>query len=402
MTHDSDLADRGADRMAYGARSMPGLGSIAREWAESTPLAGQRIAASLHVTVETAALCSALVAGGAEVTLCASSPFSTQNDIAAVLERDLGVRVFAAYGADDATFAAHQRAAASSRPTIIVDDGGQLTEEYHRDASLASAVIGGTEITSSGVARIRALAAAGTLQYPVFSIDDSSIKQIFDNRHGTGQTTIDGILRATNALIAGSVFVVAGYGWVGRGIAERARGLGADVVVTEADPVRALEARFSGYRVLPMARALAEADIVVTATGVAGVVMADDLRGVRSGILIANAGHFADEIDVAGLREAAVSTREVREHVECFELADGREVLLIAGGGPVGLAVGEANPAAVMDLTFSTQALTIEHLVRTTALPDAAPLAAAIHRVPESVERGVARYALAARGIEID
>jgi adenosylhomocysteinase len=395
---DSSLAPLGRRTIAFAGSRMPVLRDLSAELLVERPLNGLRIAACLHVTTETANVCSALIAAGAEVALCASNPLSTKDEVAAALAADSGVHVYAVRGCDGAAYVEQLDAALEIRPHLVVDDGADLTSRLHAERrDLLPGVVAGTEVTSAGVGRIRNLAREGTLAFPVMPINDAVTKHLFDNRHGTGQNTLDGILRATNTLIAGSVVVVVGYGWCGRGVAARARGLGARVIVCEVDPIKVLEAVLDGFEVQPIADAALEGDVFVTVTGNAGVIRLEHIERMRSGAILCNSGHFDVEIDVAALRAAAVRSEEVRPNAVEYELPNGTTVVLLAEGRLVGQAAAEASPAAVMDLTFATQALTVCHLAAT-----AADLAPGLHPVPPAIEERVARAKIAALGIRHD
>jgi adenosylhomocysteinase len=395
---DPQLADDGRARIDWGARQMPALAAIRERFAAELPLQGVRVGACLHVTTETANLLRVLRAGGADVALCASNPLSTQDDVAAALA-DEGIAVFARSGVDRATYDGHVDAVLDTRPTVLLDDGCDLVEAVHtRRRGALDGVVGGCEDTPTGVVRLRAMAAEGVLRFPVVDVSDTDIRRMFDSRHGTGQSTIEAILWATNLLLAGRTVVVAGFGAAGRGVAERARGLGAEVVVTEVDPVRALDARMHGYRVLPMLEAAALADVLVTVTGNRSVVRREHLEALKDGAVLANAGHFDVEIDLGALAELAVSrVRSVRPHTDEYAFADGRRVLLLAEGRVVNLAAAEGSPPTAMDLAFATQALTVEWL--TGAAPTLAP---AVHAVPAHLDRQAATVELAAMGVTID
>jgi adenosylhomocysteinase len=398
LLKDPDLAPEGLRKIDFAASRMPVLAAVAGELARTRPLAGQRIAACLHVTTETANLCRALVAGGAELALCASNPLSTKDDVAAAIHDELGAAVFAVHGADRATFYRQVEGVLAGRPTLIVDDGADLTATIHtRRRDLLAGIAGGTEVTSTGVLRARNMAGEGALAYPLVAVNDAATKHLFDNRYGTGQSTIDGILRATNVLLAGKVFVVVGYGWCGRGVASRARGMGARVVVCEVDPLRALEAVMEGFQVLPVAEAARVGDLFVTVTGNRDVLTLDHLAAMRPGAIVANAGHFDLEVDVAGLRAAATAATEVRPGAVAYSLPGGDRVIVLAEGRLVGQSCAEAHPAEVMDLTFATQALAVEHLV---AAGDG--LGPGVHPVPAAVDERVARHKLAALGVRCD
>jgi adenosylhomocysteinase len=394
---DPGLAEEGERRIEWAGNDMAVLTGIAARFARERPLAGVRVAACLHVTTETARLVRTLIAGGAEVRLCASNPLSTQDDVAAALVAHDAVPVFAARGENTDDYYRNIDAALAGGPQITLDDGADLIGRLHGpQAALLAGVVGGMEETTTGVMRLRAMAAAGALRYPVIAVNDAQSKHFFDNRYGTGQSTLDGILRATNVLLAGKTFTVAGYGWCGRGIALRARGLGAQVIVTEVDSLRALEALMDGYRVMPLAEAAGVSDFVVTATGDRDVVDEGHFGRLKDGCVLANAGHFDVEVNVAALRRLAVQTHRPRAHVEEFRLRDGRRLRLLAEGRLVNLAAAEGHPSAVMDMSFANQALCAEHLVRHPGL------GAGVHDVPPEIDREVARLKLAAMGVAID
>ncbi|MGK4580982.1 adenosylhomocysteinase [Kitasatospora sp. HPMI-4] len=398
MLRDPLLADAGKLKIDYSASRMPVLAALTERFAESKPFLGQRIAACLHVTTETANMCKALVAGGAELALCASNPLSTKDDVAASIQRDLGAEVFAIRGCDRDTFYKQVQGVLGIRPTIIVDDGADLTTKIHNDhPELLENIIGGTEVTSTGVLRIRNMAKDGALRYPVLPTNDAATKHLFDNRYGTGQNTIDGILRGTNILLAGSTVVVVGYGWCGRGVAMRARGMGAQVIVTEVDPIRALEAKLDGLQVMTIDQAAPLGDVFVTVTGNRDAITLAHMQRMRSGAVVANSGHFDVEIAVAALAEAAVSRQEIRPNCVEYKLSDGKSILLLAEGRLVGQAAAEAHPAEVMDMTFATQALAVKYLVE-----NAAGLSPDVHEIPRWIENTVAQAKLDAYGIEID
>jgi adenosylhomocysteinase len=398
MLKDPTLAPEGQRKIDFAASRMPVLAAVAEELARTRPLDGVRIAACLHVTTETASLCRALVAGGAELALCASNPLSTKDDVAAAIHQELGAAVFAVHGADRETFHRQVDGVLASRPTLVVDDGADLTATIHtRRRDLLGGIVGGTEVTSTGVLRARNMAREGVLAYPLLAVNDAATKHLFDNRYGTGQSTLDGILRATNVLLAGKVLVVVGYGWCGRGVAARARGMGARVVVCEVDPLKALEAVMEGYQVLPMAEAARAGDVFVTVTGNRDAVTLEHLSVMKPGAIVANAGHFDQEVDVAGLREAATAATEVRPGAVAYTLAGGTRVIVLAEGRLVGQSCAEAHPAEVMDLTFATQALAVEHLVTA-----GGALGPGVHPVPAAVDDRVARHKLAAIGVRCD
>jgi adenosylhomocysteinase len=398
MLKDPTLAPQGRRKVDYAATRMPVLAAVAAELATKRPLAGMRIAACLHVTTETANLCRALHAGGAELALCASNPLSTKDDVAAAIHDELGAAVFAVHGADRETFARQIDAVLDTRPTLLVDDGADLTARLHRDRrDLLGGVLGATEVTSTGVLRARNLAREGALAYPLLAVNDAATKHLFDNRYGTGQSTIDGILRATNILLAGKVLVVVGYGWCGHGVAARARGMGARVVVCEVDPVKALEAVMDGHQVLPVAEAARVGDVFVTVTGNRDAITLEQLRAMKPGAIVCNAGHFDVEVDVPGLRRAATDVTEVRPNAVAYTLPGGGRVVLLAEGRLVGQSAAEASPAEVMDLTFATQALAVAHLATA-----GGTLGPGVHPVPAAIEQRVARHKLAALGVRCD
>ena len=362
---DRGLAAKGVLRIEWAEREMPVLRQIRERFAKERPLEGIRIGACLHVTTETANLMRTLQAGGAQVALCASNPLSTQDDVAAALVVEYGIPTYAIKGEDRDTYYAHMQSVIDSRPQITMDDGADVVGLLHSDrADAVGDVIGGTEETTTGVIRLRSLEADGLLKYPIVAVNEAFTKHLFDNRYGTGQSTLDGVIRATNVLIAGRVFVVAGYGWCGKGLAMRAKGHGADVVVLEVDPLRALEAVMDGFRVMPVADAARIGDIFVTATGDLHVLRREHFEAMKDGAIMANTGHFDVEIDIPALRDYATSTRTVRDFVEEFVLPDGRRVFLLAEGRLVNLSAAEGHPASVMDMSFANQALCAEYMVR--------------------------------------
>lgn len=395
---DPSLADEGRRRVEWADREMPVLRGIRERFTAERPLTNVRVAACLHVTAETANLVRTLQAGGAEVALCASNPLSTQDDVAAALVSEWGTSVFARRGEDDDTYYRHLNTVADVRPHLAMDDGADLIGLLHATRrELLDTVIAGTEETTTGVIRLRALEGDGVLAFPVIAVNEAQTKHLFDNRYGTGQSTVDGILRATNILLAGRAVVVAGYGWCGRGVAERARGMGAHVTVLEIDPLRALQAAMDGFRVSTMAEAAAHGDVFVTATGNRDVIRGEHIDRMRDGALIANAGHFNVEIDVAALRERAVAVERPRPSLEVMTLADGRTVGLIAEGRLVNLAAAEGHPASVMDMSFANQALAAEYAVR-----NAEALENRVYMVPPELDAEIARLKLAAMGVAID
>ena len=395
---DIQLAEAGKRRVEWAAREMPVLRQIQERLAREQPLAALRIGACLHVTAETANLAIALQAGGAEVHLCASNPLSTQDDVAAALVARHGISVYAVKGEDDATYYEHINAVLDAAPQVTLDDGADLVATLHskRREALAT-VIGGTEETTTGVIRLRALAAAGALAYPIIAVNDADTKHLFDNRYGTGQSTLDGVIRATNVLLAGKVLVVCGYGWCGRGVASRGRGLGARVVVTEVDPLRALEALMDGFEVRPLVEAAPIGDVFVTVTGDKHVIDQAAIEAMKDGAVLANSGHFNHEINLPTLAAMAKPPRKVRPFVEEYHLHDGRRLYLLAEGRLVNLGAAEGHPASVMDMSFANQALAVEYLVQ--ADPRPAP---SVLPVPGAIDQAVARLKLEAMGVSID
>jgi adenosylhomocysteinase len=395
---DLALADEGVRRIEWADKDMPVLAAIRERFAREQPLAGYRIAACLHVTTETANLARTLKEGGADVVLCASNPLSTQDDVAAALVDRNDISVFAIKGEDNDTYYAHIEAAVDHKPHLTMDDGADVIGvlHSHRREQLGD-VIAGTEETTTGVIRLRALERDGALGFPIIAVNEADTKHLFDNRYGTGQSTIDGIIRATNVLLAGRRFVVAGYGWVGRGVALRARGMGAHVIVTEVEPLHALEAVMDGYEVLPMEQAAAIGDIFCTATGNKLVIRREHMERMKDGAILANTGHFNVEIDIPALRSLAVETREAREFVEEFTLPSGTRIYLLADGRLVNLSAAEGHPAQVMDMSFANQALSVEW-----AVANAAALERKVYRVPEEIDREIARLKLETMNIDID
>jgi adenosylhomocysteinase len=395
---DLRLAEEGVRRIEWAAREMPVTAQIRERFAKERPLNGVRIAACLHVTTETANLMIALRDGGASVALCASNPLSTQDDVAAALVAEYGVSTFAIKGEDGDTYYRHIDAALDSRPQITMDDGADLVARLHKDRTdLISAVIGGTEETTTGVIRLRALAAEGRLRYPIIAVNEANTKHMFDNRYGTGQSTLDGITRATNILWAGKNVVIAGYGWCGRGLASRVRGMGAQVIVTEVNPLPALEAVMDGFRVMPMVDAARIGDVFVTVTGDINVIDRHHLETMKDGAIIANSGHFNDEINLKALESMSEGRRQVRPFVEEFTQGDGRKLFVLGEGRLINLAAAEGHPASVMDMSFSNQALSLEHLVSQEKRLDVG-----VHSVPHEIDAEIARLKLASMGIAID
>lgn len=395
---DISLKDEGKRRIEWAEAHMPVLRSIMREFEKEKPLKGLRVGACLHVTTETANLMRVLKAGGAEVFLCASNPLSTQNDVAAALVKEYGIGVFAIKGEDRDTYYGHIESVLSHSPQITMDDGADLISTLHsKHPKNLRGVVGGTEETTTGVIRLRSMAREEALKYPVIAVNDALTKHLFDNRYGTGQSSLDGILRATNILLAGSTVVVSGYGWCGRGITMRARGMGARVIVTEVDPLKALEAVMDGFEVMTLMEASSKGDIFITVTGDIHVLREEHFEKMKDGAVLANAGHFDVEIDKEALQKVSVGKRKVRENVEEFTLKDGRKIYLLAEGRLVNLAVAEGHPAAVMDMSFANQALSVRFLWE-----KGRSLSPGVYPVPKEIDEMVARRKLEAMGIRID
>ena len=395
---DISLADAGLARIEWAARDMPVLERIRERFAEEKPLDGVRIGACMHVTTETANLMRALVASGANVTLCASNPLSTQDDTAASLVRDFGIDVYAIAGEDTDTYNRHIDAVVATNPQIIMDDGADLDTALHtRFAEKLPFVIGGTEETTTGVVRLIAMAAEGALGYPVFNINDANTKHFFDNHYGTGQSTLDGIVRATNRLLCGRTIVISGYGHCGSGLALRAKGMGMDVIICEVDPLKALEAHMEGYRVMPAAEAARFADVWVTVTGDCNVVDAPAFENMKDGAILCNSGHFDSEININWLRAHSTDVTTLKPLVDEYTLEDGRKIVLLAEGRLVNLACAEGHPASVMDMSFANQALAAEYLYQ-----HAAELERKVYDVPAEIDDGVARVKLETLGVQID
>jgi len=393
-----ELIDEGIRRISWADAKMPVLKSIREDWMQEKPLAGLRIAACLHVTTETANLVRTLAEGGAEVRLCASNPLSTQDDVVAALNEEYGIATFAKRGEGKESYYNNIRETLAVNPHITMDDGADLVSVLHTERQeLLEEIIGGTEETTTGVIRLKAMAAEGELKYPIVAVNDALTKHMFDNRYGTGQSTMDGVLRATNRLIAGSIFVVGGYGWCGRGIAMRARGLGARVIVTEIDPLRALEAVMDGFEVTTMAEAARVGDIFVTSTGNINVIDAHHFKAMKDGAIMANSGHFNVEINTEALAEMALDQRAVRENVVEYRMPDGRALCLLAEGRLVNLAAAEGHPASVMDMSFANQALGVQYLK-----DKSSEMKIGVYPVPEDIDAEVARLKLASMDIDID
>jgi len=418
---DRTLSEKGRLRIEWADASMPVLRQIRERFDKEKPLSGVRLSACLHVTTETANLARTLVAGGADLVLCASNPLSTQDDVAASLVEDFGVAVYAIKGEDHATYYEHIRAALAHKPNVTMDDGADLVSSLlflalGKDSdvdpvirewakglsagerrSLIEGILGGTEETTTGVIRLRAMEKSGVLKFPVVAVNEARTKHLFDNRYGTGQSTLDGVIRATNLLVAGTHFVVAGYGWCGRGVAMRARGLGAQVIVTEIDPTKAIEAVLDGYRVMTMEQAASVGDIFVTVTGNKSVLREEHFRVMKDGAVVCNSGHFNVEIDIPALARLAKSRRASREFVEEFQLADGRRIHLLADGRLINLASAEGHPASVMDMSFANQALAAEFMIK-----NHSSLEKRVYAVPDDIDREIARLKLAAMRVSID
>jgi adenosylhomocysteinase len=395
---DIGLADAGKRKIEWALQQMPVLQSIRKRFIKEQPLKGLRISACLHVTSETANLMITLRDGGADAVLCASNPLSTQDEVAASLNRDYNIPTYAIKGEDNETYYAHLSAALEHKPQMTMDDGADLvTMLLTKRTDLVPNVIAGTEETTTGVIRLRAMAKDGTLKFPIVAVNDAQTKHFFDNRYGTGQSTIDGVIRATNILIAGQKVVIAGYGWCGRGVAMRAKGLGADVIVTEIDPVKGIEAVMDGYRVLPMAEAAKEGDIFITVTGNKNVLRAEHFEAMKSGAVVCNSGHFNVEIDIPALERLSSGKREVRPLVDEFLMKDGRKIYLLGEGRLVNLATAEGHPASVMDMSFANQALSAEYLRQ-----QAKDLKPKVYMVPEHLDKEIARLKLETMGHKLD
>jgi adenosylhomocysteinase len=395
---DLNLAAQGQDLIDWAAREMPVLTLIRERFSKEQPLKGLKVAACLHVTSETANLMLTLKAGGADVALCASNPLSTNDAVAAALAAQHGIKTYAIRGEDNDTYYQHIEAALDHHPALTMDDGADLVSVLHKSRQdQLPEVIGGTEETTTGVVRLRAMAERGVLRYPIVAVNEADTKHMFDNRYGTGQSTIDGIIRATNVLIAGKTFVIAGYGWVGRGLASRAKGHGADVVITEVDSVKALEAAMDGFRVMKMDEAAVDGDIFVTVTGDINVLDRKHFETMKDGAILANSGHFNSEINLKALDEMATGVRQVRPSVQEYKLADGRRLHVLAEGRLINLAAAEGHPAAVMDMSFANQALCAEYMAR-----HAKTLERKVYDVPDEIDAEVARLKLKAMRIEID
>jgi adenosylhomocysteinase len=395
---DMALAEDGKLSVDWANKSMPVLNSVKKRFSEEKPLDGVRLGACLHVTTETASLMETLKAGGAEVSLCASNPLSTQDYVAAYLVKYHEIPVYAIKGEDRDTYYSHINAVLDGAPNITMDDGADLVSTIHANrGDLVEDIIGGTEETTTGVIRLKAMAEKGVLRFPLIAVNDAKTKHLFDNRYGTGQSTIDGIIRATNRLIAGSVFVVCGYGWCSRGLAMRAEGMGGNVIVTEVDPLRALEAVMDGYRVMPIAEAAEIGDFFCTLTGDINVIRKEHFLKMKDGAIVANSGHFNVELDIDGLKEIAEYKGRIRDYIDEYQLEEGRSVYLLGEGRLINLAAAEGHPSSVMDMSFANQALAAEYLVK-----HAKELEKLVYSVPEDIDKEIARLKLASMGVSID
>jgi adenosylhomocysteinase len=395
---DKKMAPRGKLRIEWAERNMPVLRLIRERFAKEKPLKGIRLSACLHVTTETANLMSTLKAGGADLLLCASNPLSTQDDVAASLVEDFGIPTFSIKGEDNDTYYRHINAALDHHPAVTMDDGADLVSELHKNRQdQIKEVIGGSEETTTGIIRLRSMANDGALKFPVIAVNDAETKHLFDNRYGTGQSTIDGITRATNLLWAGSTVVVCGYGMCGRGVAMRARGMGAHVVVCETDPLKGLEADMDGYQIMPLCKAAAVGDVFVTVTGDKSVIDKAHFEEMKDGAIVANSGHFNVEINIPALEKMAKSKRQMRDFVDEYTLSDGRRINLLGEGRLINLAAAEGHPAMVMDMSFANQALCAEYIIK-----NSRKLEKKVYKVPENIDREIARLKLKSMGVEID
>lgn len=395
---DINLAEKGRLRIEWANENMPVVKRIREQFSNKQPLKGLRLSACLHVTSETANLMRTLKAGGAEVSLCASNPLSTQDDVAASLVNDYEIPVYAIKGEDKDTYYQHINQALDSKPQITMDDGADLISTIHSERKeQAGEIIGGTEETTTGVIRLKSMAEQGVLMYPIIAVNDADTKHLFDNRYGTGQSTIDGILRATNILFAGLTVAVAGYGWCSRGIAMRAEGLGANVIILEVDPLRALEAVMDGYRVMPVAEVVEQADVIITATGDIHIIRREHYEKMKDGVILANSGHFNVEIDIPALEEISVSKRQIREFITEYKLKNGNRINLLADGRLVNLAAAEGHPAMVMDMSFANQAMAAKYMSE-----NSDKLEKKVYSVPKEIDNEIARLKLDSMNIKID
>jgi len=392
------LAKKGSLRIEWASNNMPVLNLIKQRFLKEKPLKGLKIAACLHVTTETGVLSGVLKAGGAEVFVCASNPLSTQDDVAASLVKDLKIPVFAIKGEDTKTYYSHIKSVLAAKPGITMDDGADLVSTIHQTpASMHPNIIGGTEETTTGVIRLRALAEEGKLRYPIIAVNDAMTKHMFDNRYGTGQSTIDGIIRATNKLLAGANFVVCGYGWCGKGAAMRAAGLGAKVIVVEVDPLKALEASMDGFQVMPIKEAAKVGDIFVTVTGDINVIRKEHFQVMKDGAIVSNSGHFNVELDIKGLEKISKSKKQIRDFVDEYILKDGRKIYLLGEGRLINLAAAEGHPASVMDMSFANQAFSVEYMAK-----NYKKLKNQVYKVPDDIDKNIAGLKLKSLGIKID
>ncbi len=395
---DISLADQGKDRIKWAEKQMPVLSIIQSRFRQEKPLAKLNIAACLHITTETANLAITLKEGGAKVFLCASNPLSTQDDVAACLVRDFGIPVFAIKGEDKERYYQHIQAVLSNKPHLTMDDGADLVSTIHSEKKeLLSQIIAGTEETTTGVIRLRSMEREGTLAYPIIAVNDAQTKHLFDNRYGTGQSTIDGLLRATNILLAGQKFVICGYGWCGKGLALRAKGMGAQVIITEVDAMKALEAVMDGFQVMPIQEAARIGDVFVTVTGNIYVLSREEFKVMKDGAIIANSGHFNVELDLLALEEMSKEKKRVREYIEEYTLKDGKKINLLAEGRLLNLSAAEGHPAGVMDMSFANQALSVEYLLK-----ESKNLNTKVYVVPPQIDQEVAKLKLESLGIKID
>lgn len=395
---DIKLAEKGKDRIEWAENQMPVLLAIRKKFTEKRPIKGIKIAACLHVTTETANLVRTLKAGGAEVSLCASNPLSTQDDVAASLVKDYGIPVFAIKGEDKDIYYQHINQVLNYRPNITMDDGADLVSTIHsQKKKLIKEIIAGTEETTTGVIRLRSMEKNKALKYPIIAVNDAQTKYLFDNRYGTGQSTLDGLLRATNILVAGKKFVICGYGWCARGLAMRANGMGAQVIITEVDPIKALEAVMDGYQVMPIKEAAKIGDIFITLTGDINVISEEEFPLMKDGVILANSGHFNVEINIRALENLAVSKKKIREYIEEYTLKSSKKIYLLAEGRLLNLSAAEGHPASVMDMSFANQALSVEYLVK-----EGKTLSKKVYSVPGDIDKEIARLKLESMGIKID
>lgn len=395
---DIHLAKKGALRIEWAGNNMPVLRLIAQRFAKEKPLLGLKVAACLHVTTETAVLMEVLKLGGAKIALCASNPLSTQDDVAASLAKNLKIAVFAIKGEDTKTYYRHIKLTLAAKPDITMDDGADLVSTVHRTLSAVHRnIIGGTEETTTGVIRLRALAKQGKLRYPIIAVNDAQTKHLFDNRYGTGQSTVDGIIRATNKLLAGCNFVVCGYGWCGKGVAMRAKGMGSRVIIIEIDPLRALEATMDGFAVMPIKKAAGIGDVFVTTTGDISVICGEHFKLMKDGAIVANSGHFNVEIDIAALEKMSIKKKRIRDFVDEYILKDRRKIYLLGEGRLINLAAAEGHPAQVMDMSFANQALSVEYILKHWG-----QLKKDVYKVPDLIDKNIAKLKLKSLGIKID